>query len=99
MCAALYYYTCVYIYGLVNSCGYWTLNKYCYYYLLLLTPKFKNLITVIGNDSLSLTTIPHSLQYSFLDNVNCTKLLIQCFRFFLCNLDQKYNITIIILAI
>ena len=34
MCTALFYYTCVYIYSLLNSCGYWTLNKYyCYYYL------------------------------------------------------------------
>ena len=32
MCAALFYYTCVYIYSLLNSCGYWTLNKYYYYY-------------------------------------------------------------------
>ena len=31
MCTALFYYTCVYIYSLLNSCGYWTLNK-CYYY-------------------------------------------------------------------
>ena len=32
MCTALFYYTCVYIYSLLNSCGYWTLNKYYYYY-------------------------------------------------------------------
>ena len=31
MCTALFYYTCVYIYSLLNSCGYWTLNKYYYY--------------------------------------------------------------------
>ena len=36
MCTTLFYYTCVYIYSLLNSCGYWTLNKY-YYYLLLLS--------------------------------------------------------------
>ena len=34
MCTALFYYTCVYIYSLLNSCGYWTLNKYYYYYVL-----------------------------------------------------------------
>ena len=32
MCTALFYYTCVYIYSLLNSCGYWTSNKYYYYY-------------------------------------------------------------------
>ena len=32
MCTTLFYYTCVYIYSLLNSCGYWTLNKYYYYY-------------------------------------------------------------------
>ena len=32
MCTTLCYYTCVYIYSLLNSCGYWTLNKYYYYY-------------------------------------------------------------------
>ena len=32
MCTALFYYTCVYIYSLLNFCGYWTLNKYYYYY-------------------------------------------------------------------
>ena len=33
MCTALFYYTCVYIYSLLNFCGYWSLNKYyCYYY-------------------------------------------------------------------
>ena len=34
MCTALFYYrpTCVYIYSLLNSYGYWTLNKYYYYY-------------------------------------------------------------------
>ena len=33
MCTTLFYYTCAYIYSLLNSCGYWTLNKYyCYYY-------------------------------------------------------------------
>ena len=32
MCTALFYYTCVYIYSLLNSRGYWTLNKYYYYY-------------------------------------------------------------------
>ena len=37
MCTALFYYTCVYIYSLLNSCGYWTLNKYYYYYYYLLT--------------------------------------------------------------
>ena len=31
MCTALLYYTCAYIYSLLNSCGYWTLNKYYYY--------------------------------------------------------------------
>ena len=38
MCTALFYYTCVYIYSLLNSCGYWTLYKYyyCYYYIFLL---------------------------------------------------------------
>ena len=39
MCTALFYYTCVYIDSLLNSCGYWTLNKYyhyyCYYYFVL----------------------------------------------------------------
>ena len=34
MCTALFYYTCVYIYNLLNSCGYWTLNKYYYYYFI-----------------------------------------------------------------
>ena len=33
MCAALFYYICVYIYSLLNSCGYWTLNKYYYYFV------------------------------------------------------------------
>ena len=32
MCTAIFYYTCVYVYSLLNSCGYWTLNKYYYYY-------------------------------------------------------------------
>ena len=32
MCTALFYCTCVYIYSLLNSCGYWTLNKYYYYH-------------------------------------------------------------------
>ena len=32
MCTALFCYTCIYIYSLLNSCGYWTLNKYYYYY-------------------------------------------------------------------
>ena len=32
MCTTLFYYTCVYIYSLLNSFGYWTLNKYYYYY-------------------------------------------------------------------
>ena len=32
MCTALFYYSCVYLYSLLNSCGYWTLNKYYYYY-------------------------------------------------------------------
>ena len=34
MCTALFYYTstCVYIYSLLNACGYWTLNEYYYYY-------------------------------------------------------------------
>ena len=32
MCTTLFYYTCVYTYSLLNSCGYWTLNKYYYYY-------------------------------------------------------------------
>ena len=37
MCTTLFYYTCVYIYSLLNSCGYWTLNKYYYYYYYLLS--------------------------------------------------------------
>ena len=28
MCTALFYYTCIYSYSLLNFCGYWTLNKY-----------------------------------------------------------------------
>ena len=37
MCTTLFYYTCVYMYSLLNSCGYWNLNKYYYYYIFLKT--------------------------------------------------------------
>ena len=45
MCTALFYYTCVYIYSLLNSCGYWNLNKYYYYYYYYLQPQNNEIIT------------------------------------------------------